>query len=68
MRIKREESREEMRRRIEQAIEETERGENLISFTGEECETRVKNLSKNEKCAISRARLSRICVMGRKRF
>jgi low affinity Fe/Cu permease len=46
VRIKRKESREEMRRRIEQAIEETERGENLISFTGEEYETLVKNLSK----------------------
>lgn len=45
VRIKRKESREEMRRRIEQAMEETVRGENLISFTGEEYEALVKNLS-----------------------
>ena len=45
VRIKRKECREEMRRRIEQAMEETVRGENLISFTGEEYEALVKNLS-----------------------
>jgi pantothenate kinase-related protein Tda10 len=45
VRIKRKESREEMRRRIEQVMEETMRGENLISFTGEEYEALVKNLS-----------------------
>ncbi len=45
VRIKRKESREEMRRRIEHAMDETERGENLISFTGDEYEALVKNLS-----------------------
>ena len=45
VRIKRKECREEMRRRIKQAMEETVRGENLISFTGEEYEALVKNLS-----------------------
>jgi hypothetical protein len=39
------ESQAETNRRIEQAIEETERGENLISFTGEEYEALVKQLS-----------------------
>jgi excinuclease UvrABC nuclease subunit len=46
VRIKRKESRAESRRRIEQAMDETLRGENLISFTGEEYESLVKNLTK----------------------
>jgi hypothetical protein len=45
VRIKHKESREEMRKRIEQAMDETVRGENLISFTGAEYEDLVKNLS-----------------------
>lgn len=45
VRIKNKESREEMRKRIEQAMDETVRGEHLISFTGVEYEDLVKNLS-----------------------
>ncbi len=45
VRIKRKESRDEMRYRIEQAMEDTVKGENLISFTSEEYEVLVKNLS-----------------------
>jgi hypothetical protein len=45
VRIKHKESRQEMRQRIEEAMDETVRGENLISFTGDEYETLVKNLS-----------------------
>ncbi len=45
VRIKRKESREEMRRRIEEAMDETERGENLISFTSDEYQALVTKLS-----------------------
>jgi hypothetical protein len=46
VRIKRKETREEMRQRIEQAMDATIRGENLVSFTGDEYENLVKNLTK----------------------
>lgn len=39
------ETRGQMKRRIEQAIENTERRKNLISFTGEEFEMLAKKLS-----------------------
>ena len=45
VRIKRKESRKEMRLKIENAMDEAIRGENLISFTGEEYDTLVKKLS-----------------------
>ncbi|GAB4488663.1 MAG: hypothetical protein OHK0019_05240 [Saprospiraceae bacterium] len=45
IRIKAKESREEMRRRIDQAIEEIERGENLISYEPEEFETLIRQIS-----------------------
>ena len=45
VRIKHKESHAEMRKRIEQSMDETVRGENLISFTGVEYEELVKNLS-----------------------
>ena len=45
IRIKARESREEMRRRIEESIENIERGENLVEFSPEEYETLVQKLS-----------------------
>jgi len=45
IRVKVKESREEMRRRIDQAIEDIEHGENLISYTPDEFETLVQQLS-----------------------
>ncbi len=45
IRIKPKESREEMRHRIDQAIENIERGENLIEFSPEEYEALVQKLS-----------------------
>ena len=43
IKIKNKESREEMRRRIEQSATEMERGENVISFSGEEFEHFLQN-------------------------
>lgn len=45
VRIKHKESRAEMRKRIEQAMDETLKGENWVSFTGVEYEELVKNLA-----------------------
>ena len=38
------ESREEMNQRIEQAMRESERGENMITFTGQEYDALIKQL------------------------
>ena len=40
------ETKDEMKARIDKAIEETEKGENLITFTGEEFEKHMKSLMK----------------------
>lgn len=45
IKIKDRESREEMRQRIEHSAAEMERGENTVSFTGEEYDNLVKKLS-----------------------
>ena len=43
IKIKDKESREEMRQRIEQSAAEMERGENVVSFSGEEFEHFLQN-------------------------
>lgn len=45
IRVKAKESREDMRRRIEKAMDDVERGDNLIAYTPEEYETLIRTLS-----------------------
>ena len=52
IKIKDKESREQMRRRIERSAVEMERGENVISFSGEEFENLLETFSTNEKHTI----------------
>lgn len=52
IKVKTKESRELMRQRIEQSAAEMERGENVISFSGEEFENLLETLSRNEKHTI----------------
>lgn len=45
IKVKTKESREQMRRRIEKAMDDTEKGVNLISFTSDEYDSLIKKLS-----------------------